>query len=179
MKKALMLFLPLLGFVGGAIGGDLLQTNRTDGKTLAAGPQDAAPERGTDQADEDVVSADGRPAEAENSPPDSTDLDWFRFPNQFFVPIIRNGSPTAVMILTLSIEIPVAARPEIEAQEYRLRDALLGALMVAANTGAFDGNFTSEASQRNLRASLLAAGQKASGPDVLRVLIEDIGRQEQ
>lgn len=83
------------------------------------------------------------------------------------------------MVLTLSIEMPAESRPAIEAQEARLRDALLGALMIEANTGGFDGNFTSETSLRRLRESLLAAGRRAGGADVQRILIEDIGRQEQ
>ncbi|WP_258869774.1 hypothetical protein [Paracoccus thiocyanatus] len=51
--------------------------------------------------------------------------------------------------------------------------------MIEANTGAFDGNFTSDPALQRLRKALLAAGQRAAGPDVRRVLIEDIGRQAQ
>ena len=75
--------------------------------------------------------------------------------------------------------MPAEARPKIEAQEAKLRDALLGDLMIEANTGGFDGNFTAETSLNRLRNSLQAAGQRAAGTDVQRVLIEDIGRQEQ
>ncbi|MFD2439295.1 hypothetical protein ACFSS8_02730 [Paracoccus kondratievae] len=83
------------------------------------------------------------------------------------------------MILSLGIETPASAQAEIEAQELRLRDSLLNALMIEANTGAFDGNFTSEVTLQKLRTSLLAAAQKTAGPNVRRILIEDIGRQEQ
>lgn len=74
--------------------------------------------------------------------------------------------------------MPAASRPKIEAQEARLRDALLGALLIEANTGGFDGNFTRKPGLRRLRESLLAAGRRAGGTDVQRILIEDIGRQE-
>ena len=43
----------------------------------------------------------------------------------------------------------------------------------------FDGNFTAEPNLERLRKALLAAAQKAAGPEVKRVLIEDIARQDQ
>lgn len=187
VKKILMLLLPLLGFVGGAIGGDLLHAPKSAGKdvavdsetatgggTAAAHDDPAAQEAGAEHAAGDASGAGHGEGDASAGA-----LDWFKFPNQFFVPIIRNGTPTAIMVLTLSIEMPAEARPGIEAQEARLRDALLGALMIEANTGGFDGNFTSETRLRRLRESLLAAGRRAGGGDVRRILIEDIGRQQQ
>jgi len=155
----------LLAFLGGAVGGDMLRGTGPDG----SGADPAAATGGTGTG-----TNTGKPAEE-----DMAELDWFRFPNQFFVPILRNGTLSAVMILSLSIEMPAAARERIEAQEHRLRDALLNALMIEANTGAFDGNFTSEPALQRLRDALLAAGQKAAGPDVRRILIEDIGQQIQ
>ncbi len=190
VKKILMLLLPLLGFVGGAVGGDLLHAPKSDEKSVAADGEAAA--HGEAGAEQEASAAHDAEAGAEHAATDESggghgegeggeggELDWFKFPNQFFVPIIRNGTPTAVMVLTLSIEMPAASRPKIEAQEARLRDALLGALLIEANTGGFDGNFTSETSLRRLRESLLAAGRRAGGADVQRILIEDIGRQEQ
>ena len=75
--------------------------------------------------------------------------------------------------------MPASARPRIEAQEHNLRDALLNALLIEANTGGFDGNFTADPAQQRLRTALLTAAQAAAGSDVQRILIEDIGRQEQ
>ena len=189
VKKILMLLLPLLGFVGGAVGGDLLHAPKSDEKSVAADSEAAA--HGEAGAEQEASAAHDAEAGAEHAATEESGaghgegegeggaLDWFKFPNQFFVPIIRNGTPTAVMVLTLSIEMPAEARPKIEAQEARLRDALLGALLIEANTGGFDGNFTSETSLRRLRESLLAAGRRAGGADIQRILIEDIGRQEQ
>ena len=183
VKKILMLLLPLLGFVGGAVGGDLLHAPKSDEKSVAAESETAA--EGEAAAGNEASAEDGAAQESGGGPGEGEGgaaggaLDWFKFPNQFFVPIIRNGTPTAVMVLTLSIEMPAESRPSIEAQEARLRDALLGALMIEANTGGFDGNFTSETSLRRLRESLLAAGRRAGGAEVQRILIEDIGRQEQ
>ncbi|KRW95563.1 hypothetical protein O4J55_04315 [Paracoccus sp. PXZ] len=177
MKKILLILIPLLAFLGGAVGGDMLGKEKPS--EPAGQDADAATKADHDPStapDPEKGADGGGSGKAEAS---ETDLDWFRFPNQFFVPILRNGTSSAVMILSLSVEMPASARADIEAQEHRLRDALLNALLIEANTGAFDGNFTAEPTLQRLRASLLAAGQKAAGPAVKRILIEDIGRQIQ
>lgn len=189
MKKILVLVLPLLAFIGGAFGGDMLAGGKSGakGETTEAshgGTAEAGPEHGSEAA---AAPEDGAEASAEapaagghgEAAAGAATEDWFKFPNQFFVPILRNGTTTAVMILSLTIEMPADARPTVEAQEHRLRDALLNALMIQANTGGFDGNFTSEPTLERLRAALLDAAQKAAGPTIKRVLIEDIARQEQ
>lgn len=178
MKRILLILIPLLAFVGGSVGGDMLGGGKAAGKAEAKPGADTEAVAGPDRAhapDASAAAEGGHGGGAESG----ASLDWFKFPNQFFVPILRNGTPTAVMILSLSIEMPATARADIEAQEHRLRDALLNALMIEANTGGFDGNFTAEPALQRLRAALLAAGQKAAGPNVKRILIEDIGRQAQ
>lgn len=189
MKKILLIIVPLLAFIAGAVGGDMLHAGKPATATETAPGAEAA-----EQAETADVGAHGQEAEADTEDghgakpqgghgaevaKDDSALDWFKFPTQFFVPILRNGTPTAIMVLSLTVEMPVSARPEIEAQEHRLRDALLNALMIEANTGGFDGNFTSDPAQQRLRAALLDAAQKAAGPSVKRILIEDIGRQQQ
>ncbi len=184
MKKILMMLVPLLAFVAGAVGGDMLHAGKpaTEAATHdgeAAEPPEAGHESAELPREEAETSAgDGHGGTVEGAEGDAAS-DWFKFPTQFFVPILRNGTPTAIMVLSLTVEMPAKARPEIEAQEHRLRDALLNALMIEANTGGFDGNFTADPAQQRLRASLLAAAQKAAGGNIQRILIEDIGRQEQ
>ncbi|MCV2447942.1 hypothetical protein [Paracoccus sp. DMF] len=187
MKKIVLLLVPLLAFIAGAFGGDMLQAGKKPDSAQAAGdashetaePAKAEPEPAAEGHEAPAADAGhgdaghGEAAEGEGQ------LDWFKFPSQFFVPILRNGTPTAIMVLTLTVEMPSSARPRIEAQEHRLRDALLNALLIEANTGGFDGNFTADPAQQRLRSALLAAAQAAAGSDVQRILIEDIGRQEQ
>ncbi|QAR25563.1 hypothetical protein EO213_04255 [Paracoccus denitrificans] len=177
VKKILLILVPLLAFLGGAVGGDMLGGARTSGQAGhdagAAATGEHEPPAAPDPEKSAKDGGDGKAADGD------ANLDWFTFPNQFFVPVLRNGTSSAVMILTLSIEMPASARADIEAQEHRLRDALLNALMIEANTGAFDGNFTAEPTLRRLRDALLAAGQRTAGPNVKRILIEDIGRQFQ
>ena len=168
-----VLLLSVLAFLGGAVGGDLLHRRNGSAPETAPVAQAETPEK---------AAPDHAPGKASAGEPAATTAeadDWFSFPNQFFVPIMRNGSTTAVMVLSLTVEMSSAARPRIEAQEHRLRDALLGALMIRANTGGFDGNFTSEASMSGLRSALLEAAQDAAGPEISGILIGDIARQDQ
>lgn len=108
---------------------------------------------------------------------EATGTAWFKFPQQFFVPILYDGRLDSTMILTLSVEMPAAARETVHAHEIKLRDALLRQLLIHANTGGFDGNFTTEAQLRKLRDSLTATAQGVV-PEIAGILIGDIARQD-
>lgn len=83
----------------------------------------------------------------------------------------------AMIILTLSLETQAAQIETMNKQQHRLRDALLRELMIHANTGGFDGNFTTEPALRVLRERLLKAVRSATDLQVDQVLIEGIARQ--
>ncbi|MDO5658251.1 MAG: hypothetical protein Q4G36_08015 [Paracoccus sp. (in: a-proteobacteria)] len=106
------------------------------------------------------------------------DLAWFRFPTQFFVPVMRGHRLDSVMVLSLTLEIPKSAEPAVFQNEHRLRDAFLRSLLIHANTGGFDGNFTGEGQMRRLRDTLLRTAHEVGGSQILDVLIEDIARQD-
>lgn len=185
LKKILMLAVPVLALAAGAFGGALLKPDAHDKEMPAheTGHGDAhAP-------DEHGVSGHGDAGHGAASHDDSHDnpgghgksgdtkLAWFAFPNQFFVPLTRQGDSGGMMILTLSLETTDAEIEDIARQEHRLRDIMLRQLLIVANTGGFDGNFTTEGRLRGLRKSLLAAVQDSVGPKVTGVLIGDIARQ--
>ena len=107
----------------------------------------------------------------------SGDTTWFQFPQQFFVPVMRNGRLESTMVLSLSLEVPAGSAEIVYAHELKLRDAVLRQLLIHANTGGFDGNFTAEPQLRTLRADLARTAQ-ATVPEVSAVLIGDIARQE-
>ena len=67
--------------------------------------------------------------------------------------IDNSGRP---MVLSLSLEIPATAAETAYAHEIKLRDAMLRQLLIHANTGDFDGNFTAEPQLRTLRADLVS-----------------------
>lgn len=168
MVKLLRIALPVLllaaALLGGAAAGELLRRPAvvpgTAGGDEVESPAGLAPSGGTP----------GATAE---------DVAWMKFPQQFLVPIIRGGELRAVMILALSLEMPASAEEAVFRQEHRLRDALLRRLLIHANSGGFDGNFTAEAHLVLLREVLLADARKIAGPEISAVLIGDIARQEQ
>lgn len=177
MRKILGLLVPVIALAGGIAGGEMLRSGAgaADPAAAESQPDDQADGHGTKETD-----AHASPDKPQGGDHDSGAVPadgWFTFPRQFFVPLMRNGDMGAVMILTLTIETPGADLAAMEQQEHRLRDALLRELLIHANTGGFDGNFTSEARLAPLRERLQKAAQASTDLTVKAVLIEDIARQ--
>ncbi len=174
MKKILLLIVPIIALIGGAMGGDMMR-GKDDSPTEHAAA-DAA-----DAHDAETGGHEAPPAKEDHGGGGHGDaptgVATFTFPTQFFVPLMRNGDMGGMMIVTLSLETTGESLTAMEQQEHRLRDALLRQLMVAANSGGFDGNFTVEGRQRPLRDGLLKAAKSATDLPVTSVLIEDIARQ--
>ena len=173
IKKLFALVIPLVALIGGVAAGDMLKPQSK--AEPAADEASHAAEAGSHEAKEESHGSEGDGHGTEEEPSKAA---WFTFPNQFFVPMMREGDMGAVMILTLSIETKEDALEAIKLEEHRLRDALLRQLMIRANSGGFDGNFTSESVLGSLRDDLLAAADQATELPVFAVLIEDIARQE-
>ncbi|MDM7459252.1 MAG: hypothetical protein P3W94_007865 [Paracoccus sp. (in: a-proteobacteria)] len=155
IQKILMLLVPLVALLGGAFAGDMLRP---------------APLAATD-AEQAVASA---PVDQ----PPTSEAEWFTFPTQFFVPLVRRGDMSAIMILTLVLETDKGQAAAIERQEHRLRDALLRQLMIHANTGGFDGNYTVDRNVQALRKDLLNAARSVTDVPIRAVLIQDLARQD-
>lgn len=107
----------------------------------------------------------------------SGDISSYKFPTPFYVPIVRNGSLRAAMVLELGLDVSGSGQEAVSKQELQLRDSLLRALMIHANTGGFDGNFTSEAHLNLLADTLLTAARRIVGDDAKKILIVNIARQ--
>lgn len=179
IRKLLPILLALLGFLGGAAAGDILKSN-SEG---SAGTVVEAPAPG-DNGEVEVNAESGAVAESHkatdpknNNSGDTGELTWFKFPQQFFVPILHDGQLDSTMIISLSVEIPASINETVYARELKLRDALLRQLLIHANTGGFNGNFTSEPQLRRLRAELVSTA-KAIVPEITDILIGDIARQD-
>ncbi|MGG7645255.1 flagellar basal body-associated FliL family protein [Rhodovulum sp. YNF3179] len=111
-------------------------------------------------------------------PPDSSPRNYAKLTNQFVVPLVSDGAVTALMVLSLSLEVAPAAAERVYEQEPRLRDAFLQVMFEHANAGGFTGNFTRIESLGPLRRALLEAAQNTLGPEVSDVLVTDILRQD-
>ncbi|WP_410218783.1 hypothetical protein [Paracoccus sp. (in: a-proteobacteria)] len=192
MRKLILILPAILALVGGAVAGDMLRSPggkaATGHEPEAAGKHDAGHEPvPTDDAHDD---GHGAPADAHGTPAKADhggghggggavagEPAYFTFPTQFFVPLTRQGDMRGMMILTLTLQTDGADLAALARKEHILRDALLRQLMIHANTGGFDGNFTAERSLAPLRAALLKTAQEASDQKATAVLIEDIARQ--
>ena len=194
MRKILAILLPVLALVVGAFGGDMLKAKSDDaGAPHAESAEDGAEDAHGSEGDAAAAPADDHAAAASAPDPHTAesgddhasggdaspdDPGWVAFPNQFFVPVVRNGNLSAFVILTVTLETTGATRESVARKEHQLRDALLRRLMAHANSGGFDGNFTADAHMRGLRDAMLATARDVAGPAVTAVLIEDIGRQD-
>ena len=191
MKKFLPMLIPVVALAGGVAAGDMLRPAPQAADHAAQSPVDdghgaaKAEDHGAEGSSDHAApaAAEGHAAAGDHGGGDGhgdaavSAEGWFTFPTQFFVPLMRNGDMGAVMILTLTIETGGAELAAMKQQEHRLRDALLRELLIHANTGGFDGNFTAEARLAPLRERLQKAAQAATSLPVKAILIEDIARQ--
>lgn len=109
---------------------------------------------------------------------DSSKLDYVKLNNQFVVPVVKDGIVAALVVMSLSLEMTSGGPELVYKREPKLRDAFLQVLFDHANTGGFDGSFTSGRNMDNLRHALLESANKALGDVVSDVLIIDVARQD-
>lgn len=107
-----------------------------------------------------------------------TDPEFFRLNNQFIVPVVEGGQVSAMVILSLSLELGTGGGGDIFRHEPKLRDAFLRVLFDHANSGGFSGVFTDNATVLLLRRALLEAAHTVVGAGVRNVLITDLVRQD-
>ncbi len=104
--------------------------------------------------------------------------EYAKLNNQFIVPILENGMVSAMVVVSLSIEVAAGNKEPIFLAEPKLRDSFLQAMFDHANIGGFSGNFTSGQNLRPLRQDLMKRA-KSIVPGVAKdVLIIDIVRQD-
>lgn len=169
MKLILPLILLLIGTGGGVAAGLFLMPAAEEPHDDAmSGPCGPLPdEDATDMAESDEI-----PEEA------STDTEFARLNNQFVVPVVTDGAVKALVVVSLSIEVPTGEQEMVFEQEPKLRDAFLQVLFDHANLGGFDGQFTATSNMRNLRTALRNAARDAIGNQVSDVLILELVRQD-
>ncbi|MGB3177433.1 MAG: flagellar basal body-associated FliL family protein [Albidovulum sp.] len=110
--------------------------------------------------------------------PEAATHDYVKLNNQFVVPIVEDGNVTALVILSVSVEVVAGHTEEAYAVEPKLRDGFLQVLFDHANSGGFEGAFTTSNKMDLLRAGLLEIARKTLGPIATSVLIENIVRQD-
>nr|WP_111297705.1 flagellar basal body-associated FliL family protein [Paracoccus saliphilus] len=176
IKKLIPVALPVLALVGGAFAGDMLRSPAA--KDAEVAKAEATEGHDTAPATEADVGHNAAPADNHGGGDHASgEMAFFTFPTQFFVPLVRQGDLRDMMILTLTLQTDSASQEALRKKEHALRDALLRQLLIHANTGGFDGNFTADRNLLVLRDDLLKAAQATTDLPLSAVLIEDIAKQ--
>jgi len=103
--------------------------------------------------------------------------DYVKLPKQFVVPVIKKDRVRSLVVLSLSLEVELGQSDAILSRAPKLRDGFLQVLFDHANSGGFDGAFTTGRSMSDLRGELLGVAERLLGSSVAAVLIEEIVKQ--
>lgn len=161
MKKLLPLLLLLVG-AGAGVGA---------GVFLRPPPEMSAEGEGEEAAEEKAASEEG---EVDAEPL----TEFVKLSNQFIVPVVESDRISALVILSLSVEVTTGGTETVFAREPKLRDGILQLLFDHANTGGFKGSFTDADNLVILRRGLKEVAEDVLGDLVKDVLITDIIRQD-
>lgn len=164
MKKLLPIILAILGLGAGAAGGMFLKP---------------VPEQPTTDETIEKQEDDETLRRSEQSPTDE-DLayEYVKMNNQFVVPVVHGAKVTALIVMSLSIEIASGNKETVFEVEPKLRDSFLQVMFNHANAGGFDGVFTEGEKMSDLRGSLFEAAREILGEVATDILIFDIVRQD-
>lgn len=175
MGKLLPLILALVGLAAGV------------GAGIALKPDSAAKEDAHHETEGDGHgSAEPAPAKSAAAPKGhgsghggeaATASEFVKMNNQFVVPVLSDGGISAMVVMSLSVEVVAGAKEAVFQREPRLRDAILRQLFDHSNSGGFDGAFFSSQSLDRLRAAMRETAISTVGPVVLDILIVDLVKQ--
>ena len=104
--------------------------------------------------------------------------EYVKVNNQFVVPVVKGDSVQALVVMSLSLEVPAGQKDAIYSREPKLRDSFLQVMFDHANLGGFDGAFTNANNLDVLRNALREVAQKDMGEQISDVLIVEIARQD-
>lgn len=173
MRLLLPVILLLLGMGLGVGAGFFLQPSpevaQTPEVTQAISPC------GEPEGDPDSVLA---AISAQNSVIPQSEREYAKLSNQFIVPVVAEGRVSALVLLSLSIEVSAGSKGLVAEYEPKLRDVFLQVLFNHANLGGFAGSFTSTTNMRDLRNALRLAAHEVMADRVIDVLIVDLVRQD-
>ena len=166
MKKLLPIILAILGLGAGIGAGLALKPTQVEtAEEALCGEVEMIPSTQEEQ-------------QSENSVEEESNSDFLKMNNQFVVPVVANNKVTALVVMSLSLEMEPGTSEAFYQREPKLRDAFLQVLFDHANSGGFDGVFTEGRKLENLRSALLETARKTMGTSVRKVLVTDILRQD-
>jgi hypothetical protein len=101
------------------------------------------------------------------------------FEKSFVVPVFAGEKVVAMVVVSLSVATDEEGAHAIEAIQPRLRDSFLKVMFRHANSGGFDGHFTTGQKMDDLKSALLVAAREAL-PEypVGEIIVTEIARQD-
>ena len=144
-------------------------------------PAEVTAELDQETGDAQIENAESAEQKAPGGTPDkeNPEVEYVKLSNQFVVPIVKDEIVKALVVLSLSLEVPVGSKDAVFRREPKLRDSFLQVLFDHANVGGFDGAFTSASNLSVLREALREVGQRDMDVTTIRdVLILEIDRQD-
>jgi flagellar protein FliL len=171
LRKLFPVLLGVIGLGAGLGAGLYLKPKEAEDNATSEAHGEAAAE-GHDPEVGTMESEDKGHAEDGSGP------DYVKLNNQFVVPVVRDGRVSAMVVLSLSLEVEPGSTEAVYQREPKLRDVFLQVLFDHANVGGFSGSFTDGSNLVVLRTSLKEAAALVLGTTVRDVLITDIARQD-
>ncbi len=192
MGKLIPIILILVG-AGAGIGAGLMLRPAADTEMMDASADkdtmaamDGQSENNPDALEDGEYSSESAGADDDSQDEYSDDndkegvasIEYVALRRQMIVPLVEGNRVGALIVLSLSIEAVGGNIELIYDREPKLRDEFLQVLFRHANTGGFDGMFTSGEAMSDLKSALNAAAQNVLGSVLHQVLITEILRQE-
>jgi flagellar protein FliL len=186
MKRLILPLILLLAGVGGGVAAGLYAVPPQSEVVAANGPCGPMTEPDSMLHDDSAAEPGHGPEGSDDHSEEASDghgalgsgKEYVRLNNQFVVPIVETAAVSALVVLSISVEVPAGEQEAVLLVEPKLRDVFLQVLFDHANTGGFEGMFTASDNMRTLRNALLRAAQDALGPTITDVLIVEIVRQD-
>ncbi len=197
MKKILLpLIIALIGLGAGSGAGLYLRSNAaqssdelgTGSVSELADPEHASatevqtePEQSgneTTDSEEQHGAETGDGETAGHSEAVASEFEYVKLAQQFVVPVLTETRVSALVVISLSLEVTPGSNELVYAKEPKLRDAFLRVMFTHAHSGGFDGSFTTGQGMQDFRNSLKEAAAKVLGDIVNEVLLTDIVRQD-
>lgn len=174
MAKLLPVLLILIGVIAGGAAGFVVRPAPSEAVSEPEGEEtkDAT-------GDKEKTSKTAKASKTKEAAKEAdSKLSFIKINNQFVVPIIKDDTVTAMVVLSISLETSDSETERIYNVEPKLRDVFLQVLFDHAYSGGFNGAFTVSPNMDVLRRDLLVSAQKIVGPAIHSILITDLVRQD-
>jgi len=161
IRKLVPVLLAILGTGGGVAAGLMLR-----------------PAEMADMPKPETVTEEMPAGDAIDATKDTGNTEFVKLNNQFVIPVVTRDRISAMVVMSLSIEIARGNSQMVYTREPKLRDGFLQVLFDHANLGGFEGEFTNANNMDVLRMSLRDVANRVLGDPARGVLITEIARQD-